>query len=401
MSAPGRPKRESFERQREGSSVNAPGRPKRESFERQREGGLVSAAPDFGPLPPAQDYAGLDLLATGVLVVEPDGSIGYANQAAEVLLDMSRRHLVGQPAQRFFSDDHHFDRLRQSAGAGDLGQLPQVVELRRPLREPVAVQVVASALDDDGRLLLEMSEIEQQLRVSREDRQLGLSEANRQLLRNLAHEIRNPLGGIRGAAQLLESELPLGEQREYTRVIIAEADRLQSLVDRLLAPHRAPRVVSEYSVHEICERVRAVILAEFPRGLDVQRDYDASVPGGLGDKEQLIQAVLNIVRNAAQALAARIADGDAQIVLRTRVARHVTIARRHVRLAVELSVIDNGPGVAEELKDRIFFPLVTGRAEGTGLGLTLAQAFVVANDGGIEFDSRPGRTAFRILLPLK
>jgi len=362
----------------------------------------VSAAPDFGRLAsPADDYSGLDLLATGVLVIEADRTVGYANQSAEVLLDTSRRHLIGQPVRRLFTDEHQFERLMQSAAAGDLAQPPHVVELRRPLREPLVVQAMASALDEQGRrLLLELTEIEQQLRVTREDRQLGLSEANRQLLRNLAHEIRNPLGGIRGAAQLLERELPLREQREFTQVIIAEADRLQSLVDRLLAPHRAPRVVAEYSVHEICERVRAVILAEFPRGLEIQRDYDASMPSGRGDKEQLIQAVLNIVRNAAQALAGRIADGDAQVILRTRVARHVAIARRHVRLAAELTVIDNGPGVAEELKDRIFFPLVSGRDDGTGLGLTLAQAFVLANDGSIEFDSKPGRTAFRILMPL-
>jgi len=335
------------------------------------------------------------------LLIDADGAVAYANQAAEVLLETSRRHLIGQPAQRLFSDEHQLERLRQSAAAGDLGQLPHVIALRRPLREPVVAQVMASAPDEDGRrLLLEMTEIGEQLRHSREDRQLGLSEANRQLLRNLAHEVRNPLGGIRGAAQLLERELPLGEQREFTRVIIAEADRLQALVDRLLAPHRAPRVVSEFSVHEICERVRAVILAEFPEGLEIQRDYDASMPTGRGDKEQLIQAVLNIVRNAAQALLGRIDEGDAQIVLRTRVARHVTIARRHVRLAAELTVIDNGPGVPEELKDRIFFPLVSGRDDGTGLGLTLAQAFVLANEGSIEFDSRPGRTAFRILLPL-
>jgi two-component system nitrogen regulation sensor histidine kinase GlnL len=362
----------------------------------------MSVAPAFArPVQVTAEYAGLDLLATGVLIVEDDGTVGFANQAAEMLLGTSRRHLLGQPAQRLFTDEHQFERLKQSAAAGDLGQQGHTVELRRPLHESVLVQALASSLEaDDGRLLLEMHEIEQQLRVSREDRQLGLSEANRLLLRNLAHEIRNPLGGIRGAAQLLERELALGEQREFTRVIIAEADRLQSLVDRLLAPHRAPRVVTEYSVHEICERVRTVILAEFPHGLEIQRDYDASVPSGRGDKEQLIQALLNIVRNAAQALAGRMADGDAQIVLRTRVARHVTIARRHVRLAAELTVIDNGPGVAEELKDRIFFPLVSGRDEGTGLGLTLAQAFVTANEGSIEFDSKPGRTAFRILLPL-
>jgi two-component system nitrogen regulation sensor histidine kinase GlnL len=350
---------------------------------------------------PMPEYAGLDLLATGVLVVESDGTVGFANQAAEELLEASRRHLVGQPAQRLFADERQLERLMQSAAAGDLGQLRHIVELRRPLHEPIVVQALVSMIGDEpGRLLLELGEIEHQLRVSREDQQVGLSEANRQLVRNLAHEVRNPLGGIRGAAQLLERELALAEQREYTRVIIAEADRLQALVDRLLAPHRAPRVVADYSVHEICERVRAVILAEFPRGLDIQRDYDASMPGGRGDKEQLIQAVLNIVRNAAQALAGRIADGDAQIVLRTRIARHVTIARRHVRLAAELTVADNGPGVPPELTDRIFFPLVSGRDGGTGLGLTLAQAFVTANDGSIEFESKPGRTAFRILLPL-
>lgn len=352
-------------------------------------------------VPPAPEYAGLDLLATAVLVLDRDGRIRYANQAAEVLLDMSRRHLVGQPAPRLFSDEHQFERLALSASAGDASQVHHVAELRRPLREPVAVQVLVSAIEGDGGgLLLEMLAIEEQLRVNREDRQLGLSEANRLLLRNLAHEIRNPLGGIRGAAQLLERELAHGEQREFTRVIIAEADRLQSLVDRLLAPHRAPRVVAEFSVHEICERVRAVILAEFPQGLEIVRDYDASMPSGRGDKEQLIQALLNVVRNAAQALGERRAAGSAQIVLRTRVARHVHIARRHVKLAAEIAVIDNGPGVREDLKDRIFFPLVSGRDDGTGLGLTLAQAFVLANDGNIEFDSKPGRTTFRILLPL-
>jgi two-component system nitrogen regulation sensor histidine kinase GlnL len=348
----------------------------------------------------AQEYAAFDLLATSVLIVEPGGAVRFANQAAEILLDASRRHLIGQRVQRLFSDEQLLERLLQE-GRADVGAPRHVAVLRRPLREPVTVQVMASGLDaNSGRVVLELLEIEQQLRHSREDRQLDLSEANRHLLRNLAHEIRNPLGGIRGAAQLLEHELASAEQREFTRVIITEADRLQVLVDRLLAPHRSPRVVAEFSVHELCERVRALVLAEFPRGLEIQRDYDASMPSNRGDKEQLIQAVLNIVRNAAQALAGRIAEGNAQIVLRTRVARHVAIARRHVRLAAELAVIDNGPGVPDELKERIFLPLVSGREDGTGLGLTLAQAFVLANEGGIEFDSRPGRTVFRVLLPL-
>jgi two-component system nitrogen regulation sensor histidine kinase GlnL len=275
------------------------------------------------------------------------------------------------------------------------------MELRRLGRESVPVSVTATAQYGEATpLVLEITEIEQQLKVDREERQLGLTEANRQLLRNLAHEIKNPLGGVRGAAQLLEAELASSDQREYTRVIIAEADRLQALVDRLLIPHRSPRVVSDVNIHEVCERVRMVMLSEFPRGLTIERDYDASAPEFRGDKEQLIQALLNVVRNAAQALEERIAAADARIVLRTRVARQVTIARTRHRLALDLHVIDNGPGIADELKDRVFFPLVSGRDDGTGLGLTLAQTFIQQHDGMIEVESKPGRTDFRILIPL-
>jgi two-component system nitrogen regulation sensor histidine kinase GlnL len=346
-------------------------------------------------------YQGLDLLATAVLVFDDQGRVIFANQSAEQMFEASRKNLVGQAATRLFVDDRAIDRLLAQARTDDLGQQRQLIELRRLQRAPIAVQVTATALyADDTPLLLELVEIEQQLRVTREERQLDQSEANRQLVRNLAHEIKNPLGGIRGAAQLLEAELTSVDQREYTRVIIDEADRLQGLVDRLLAPHRALREVAEFSVHEVCERVRAVILAEFPRGLELVRDYDASVPNCRGDKEQLIQALLNVVRNAAQALEERIGDDSAQIVLRTRVARHVTIARRHFRLALDLHVIDNGPGVPDELRERVFFPLVSGREGGSGLGLTLAQTFVQQNEGTIEFESRPGRTDFRILLPL-
>jgi two-component system nitrogen regulation sensor histidine kinase GlnL len=356
------------------------------------------------PIIPVDDgrYRGLDLLSTAVLAVNARGQIVFANQAAEQLLEVSRKSLAGTPAQRLFSDEAAFESLLADALVNAFGQRRQVLELRRPLRDPMPVHAIAtSQYADETPLVLELTEIEHRLKFNREERQLDLTEANRQLLRNLAHEIKNPLGGIRGAAQLLEDELQLPDQREYTRVIIAEADRLQSLVDRLLAPHRAPRVVAQLSIHEVLERVRAVILAEFPRGLDVQRDYDASVPDIRGDKEQLIQALLNIVRNAAQALEGRIAAGDAVITLRTRVARQVTIARRHCRLALDLHVLDNGPGIPDELKERIFYPLVSGREGGSGLGLTLAQTFVQQNDGMIEFDSRPGRTDFRILLPLK
>jgi two-component system nitrogen regulation sensor histidine kinase GlnL len=187
---------------------------------------------------------------------------------------------------------------------------------------------------------------------------------------------------------------------EYTRVIINEADRLQALVDRLLAPHRKPHVVSDVNIHEVCERVRSLILAEFPRGLHVERDYDISIPDFRGDREQLIQAVLNIAHNAAQALAERVADGDAQIMLRTRIARQVTLGKQRWRLALELHIEDNGPGVPEEIRERIFYPLVSGRAGGSGLGLTLAQTFVQQHQGIIECESEPGRTIFKIVMPL-
>jgi two-component system nitrogen regulation sensor histidine kinase GlnL len=346
-------------------------------------------------------YDGLDLLSTAVLLVDGDGRIAHVNQSAELLFDASRKTLVGQSVGRVLGDDAEIRHLVVDAQANAFGQRAQIMELRRLGREPLPVRVVATAqLGDETPLVLEVSEIEQQLKVDREERQLGLTEANRELLRNLAHEIKNPLGGVRGAAQLLEAELQSHDQREYTRVIIAEADRLQALVDRLLIPRRAPRVLAELNIHEVCERVRLIMVSEFPRGLTIKRDYDASVPEFRGDKEQLIQALLNVVRNAAQALEDRILAGDGEIMLRTRIARQVTIARARHRLALDLNVIDNGPGIPDQLKDRIFFPLVSGRDGGNGLGLTLAQTFVQQHDGMIEVDSRPGRTTFRILIPL-
>jgi two-component system, NtrC family, nitrogen regulation sensor histidine kinase GlnL len=354
-----------------------------------------------GASPAALLYEGLDLLSTAVLLLDGEARIVHVNQAAELLFDTSRKTLIGQPGGRVLGDEAEIRQLVVEAQSNAFGQRKQIMELRRAGREPLPVQVTATAQYGDATpLVLEVSEIEQQLKVDREERQLGLTEANRQLLRNLAHEVKNPLGGIRGAAQLLEAELASSDQREYTRVIIAEADRLQALVDRLLVPHRSPRVVADVNIHEVLERVRMVMLAEFPRGLAIERDYDASVPEFRGDKEQLIQAVLNVVRNAAEALEQRIAAGDARIVLRTRVARQATIARTRYRLALDLHVIDNGPGIPEDLKDRVFFPLVSGRDTGTGLGLTLAQTFIQQHDGLIEADSRPGRSDFRILIPL-
>ena len=242
------------------------------------------------------------------------------------------------------------------------------------------------------------------MQATREERLLEQQLANRELIRNLAHEIKNPLGGIRGAAQLLELELSNRALHEYTQVIIKEADRLQDLMKRLLSPHR-PMQPGAVNIHEILERVRSLLTAEFPGVLTIRRDYDTSLPELIGDREQLIQAVLNIARNAAQAIKGRSGQkGDGahlgEIRFRTRVARQVTLAKRRFPLALELQVIDDGPGIPEEIRERMFYPLVSGREGGSGLGLTLAQSFVQQHHGTIECLSRPGHTCFTIRLPL-
>ena len=361
----------------------------------------MNDTPAFDAGDPAR-YAGLDLLASAVLLTGADGEVLYANAAAENLMELSLKSLQRHRLPELFQNGAELAALIGQALAHQYADLRQDLTLQRNNREPLHVNSIVSALGD-GTLLIELRENVQQLKLDREERILDQSQANKELIRNLAHEIKNPLGGIRGAAQLLELELPphhLLELQEYTQVIIKEADRLQTLVDRLLAPHRKPHIVGDVNIHEVCERVRSLILAEFPQGLSIKRDYDASIPEFRGDFEQLIQVVLNIAHNAAQALSSRMAEGDAEIVLRTRVARQVTLAKVRYGLALDLHIIDNGPGIAPDIRDRIFYPLVSGRDGGSGLGLTLAQTFVQQHLGVIECESRPGLTDFRILLPL-
>lgn len=347
-------------------------------------------------------YAGLDLLTSAVVILDDGARVEHANAAAETLFEFSLKNLVSQRFSELFSNGAVIDGLFAEALEHRFSDKRLDLVLERNQREPLRLHAIVTVLQDAPRtpVVFELQEIDQQIKVDREARILDQVSANRELVRNLAHEIKNPLGGIRGAAQLLELELDVADLREYTQVIIKEADRLQKLVDRLLAPHRRPHIVGEVNIHEVCERVRSVILAEYPRGLEIVRDYDTSLPEFRGDKEQLIQALLNIAHNAARALEDRIRAGDAQMILTTRIARQVTVARTQYRLALELHVIDNGPGIPEDLKDRVFFPLVSGREGGSGLGLTLAQTFVQQHQGLVEFESRPGRTDFRILVPL-
>ncbi len=348
--------------------------------------------------------AGLDILASAVILLDAEGRISYANAAAENLLESSLKALSRQRLTSLFSNPDELAGICVQALEHKFADMRQDLTLERAGRDALHVHSIISALDDAaGTILIELRENVQQLKLDREERILDQSQVNKELIRNLAHEIKNPLGGIRGAAQLLELELPalhLGALREYTQVIIKEADRLQTLVDRLLAPHRRPHIVGDVNIHEVCERVRSLILAEFPSGLTILRDYDASIPEFRGDKEQLIQTVLNIAHNAAQALSERIEAGDAELVFKTRVARQVTLAKVRYNLALDLHIIDNGPGISPQIRDRIFYPLVSGREGGSGLGLTLAQTFVQQHMGVIECESRPGYTDFRIVLPL-
>ncbi len=350
---------------------------------------------------PQSSYAqAFDLLATLVAVVRTDGVVVFANAALEDVMGVSRRNIEGAALAGYFTETQALANALQGAQSNAFATMRYDAHLRRPLQDPMPVHVIVAPTDVAGEALVELLPLEQQTRQGREERLIDQAQANKELIRNLAHEIKNPLGGIRGAAQLLQMEVESKDLIEYTQVIIHEADRLQVLVDRLLAPHRRPHVVGDVNIHEVCERVRSLILAEFPKGLMVVRDYDISIPEFRGDREQLIQAVLNIVHNAAQALADRIAEGGGQIVLRTRINRQVTFGKQRYRLALELHVIDNGPGIPEEIKDRLFFPLVSGRDGGSGLGLNLAQTFVQQHHGLIECDSEPGRTDFKILIPL-
>lgn len=346
---------------------------------------------------PALSFPGMDALSTAVILLDGEREIRYVNPAAENVFAISAKNVVGSQLERVFPDAGALATAISYANDNNCSYtqhelvLPVADETRLELSCTVTpVEILAM----EG-YLLEFNPLSQQLKIAREERLLDQSARNRELIRNLAHEIKNPLGALRGAAQLLDRELDRDELHEYTHVIMNEADRLQALMDRLLTPHRLPQI-QQFNIHEAVERVRSLMLAEFPKGLTIWRDYDISLPPLTGDREQIIQALLNIARNAAQAM-----QGKGTITLRSRVARRITLARRLYPLAVVVQILDNGPGVPDELKDKIFFPLVSGREGGSGLGLTLAQTYISQHHGTIELESRPGSTCFTVLLPVE
>ena len=344
--------------------------------------------------------AGLDLLATAIVIVDQSLVVRFANPAAENLFEVSSKSFVGQTIAEIFDSDRVLAAAIDYARTNDCSYTEHDLKIGAAGHAKLHLSCTLSPVEVKGwvagwrGLLLEFRHIEQQLKIAREERLLDQNQANRELIRNLAHEIKNPLGGIRGAAQLLDHELERPALHEYTQVIMKEADRLQSLMDRLLTPHRLPQP-APLNVHEVLERVRSLILAEYPSGILIQRDYDTSAPLLKGDKEQMIQVVLNIARNAAQAM-----KGEGKLTFKTRIARQVTLARKRYKHALVVQITDTGPGIPENMREKIFYPLVSGREGGTGLGLTLAQTFVTQHGGTISFDSQPGSTTFTLQLPI-
>lgn len=335
-----------------------------------------------------------DILATAVLIADKQLVTRYLNPAAENLLGISAHHALGRPVGQLLRECPELVRTLDHALSEGASFTEHDVTLLINGRTLVLSATVSPLDEPQGRVVIELHPAAGNVRIARDEQVMAQTQASQQLLRQLAHEIRNPLGGIHGAAQLLEAELDSSDLREYTQVIIQETNRLQSLLNRLLTPAKRP-VVQAVNVHEVLERVRSLLRAEFPL-LQVHRDYDISLPELEGDPEQLIQAVLNITRNAAQAM-----DGDGRISLRTRVARQVTLAMKLWKLAIRIDVIDNGPGIPDDILKQVFFPLVSGREGGTGLGLTLAQSLVQRHEGAIHVETLPGRTCFSIYLPIR
>jgi len=352
----------------------------------------------FAPLKRVLPATVVDGLTTAVIALDGELRVTFLNSACESLFSISRRHAIGQPLAQgvpWFSD--HEPRLHTALDTG-AGFIDRELLLQRHGERPLTVDCTVTPFITPSApragLLMEVLALDRHLRISREELLLVQHETSRELIRGLAHEIKNPLGGIRGAAQLLEREFPDSEHREYTRVIIREVDRLQNLVNRMLGPNKLPHMTS-LNAHEVLEHVRKLVEAEAPAGVRVSRDYDPSIPDLHADREQLVQALLNIVRNALQAC-----GEHGVIVLRTRMRRQLTLGTVRHKLVVQIDIEDNGPGIAPGMLEKIFYPMVTTRAEGTGLGLPIAQYLVHGHGGLIECRSRPGSTIFSIYLPL-
>lgn len=347
----------------------------------------------------------LEHLNTGVLLLDADLTVQYINPAAEALLEMSGKRCLGVPFSELANESQDaITAMEQSIITGhSYTKREAIIQLHNQQQVTLdySVSPVAHPETRLPTLLIELQGRDRLMRISREEQLIAKQETTRSLVRGLAHEIKNPLGGIRGAAQLLERELPSSDLKEYTNIIIEEADRLRDLVDRLLGPRHIPKQ-EVVNVHEVLERVCQLIEVESQGRIRIERDYDPSIPELEADKGQLIQAMLNICRNAMQAmLESNPPIESPTLQLRTRTVRQFTIGHQRHRLVAQIDITDNGPGIPQELRDNLFYPMVSGRADGTGLGLSISQSIINQKNGIIEFISEPGKTVFSIYLPLE
>ncbi len=341
----------------------------------------------------------LEGLSTGVITLDAQFRVRYLNSAAQALLEVSRTRSEGAPIEQILLRSDPLIEVLSEARHSGSPCTRRALQLILDSGQEITLDVSASpGLEGAGpAMVVEIQPVDRLLKISRDEGMISAHEATRTVIRGLAHEIKNPLGGVRGAAQLLARELKDEGLQEYTGIIIEEADRLRDLVDRMLGP-KTHLELAPVNVHEVTEHVRSLILAEAGEELQIRRDYDPSLPDLNGDRAQLIQATLNIVRNAWQATQGQ---ANSSITLRTRAQRQFTIGHKRHRLVCRMDVEDNGPGISQALQSTIFVPMITGRAEGTGLGLSISQAIVNRHQGMLDFTSEPGKTVFSMYLPME
>lgn len=344
----------------------------------------------------------LDNLKTAILLIDTSLNVSYINSAAEALLEISGHRITGEPLKTLFSDNTDDGNDLFTTIANTRAFTKREVPLTLNNRQPITVDFAVTPIFKDecvDAYIVELQPLDRMLRISREESILNSQQTSQTLVRGLAHEIKNPLGGLRGAAQLLAKQLPSQDLKDYTNVIIEEADRLSNLVDRMLGSNSLLNI-AKINIHEILERVKSLIEAETGGKITLKRDYDPSLPELNGDREQLIQAVLNIVRNAMQALQSSNTPAPT-ITLKTRTLRQLTIGTTRHRLVCHVEISDNGPGICEQLIDTIFLPMVSGRADGTGLGLSISQSIINRHQGLIECRSKPNNTTFSMYIPIE
>ncbi|NOZ53986.1 MAG: nitrogen regulation protein NR(II) [Gammaproteobacteria bacterium] len=340
-------------------------------------------------------------LTNAVLLLNDHLRLDYINAAGETLYEISANRIKGVALKELFlGSDNLIQKIKKAFESGH-PFTERELQLALPHQRLVTVDCAVTPLSDikdvtnRRAMLIEINQLGRSIRISREEKQFAQSNAMRALIRGLAHEIKNPLGGLRGAAQLLERELNDPELKEFTNIIIGEADRLRNLVNRLLGPN-TPLKRALINIHEITEHVRQLLQANKPEEVHITHDYDPSIPEIYADRDQLIQALLNITMNALHAV-----EQKGAITIRTRAVRKITIGHKRYKLSCQIDIIDNGPGIPEEMMETIFFPMVTNRAEGTGLGLSISQSLIQRHNGLIQLYSQPGHTIFSILLPIE